>query len=317
MAGLSYFRFAVGVCVLAAGLLMGARGAVAVADPGSSGSAAHGDDGTNASGQQPSHGAKKPKDEPGGTDTKDGSLGAGGQSGQQPSHGAKKPTDEPGGTDTKDGTKDDLDLGAAVPDPVAAVPNEVAPVLLGIAGVPPVVGGVGGADGPGLSAAAGASVASRLPLGLPFAGISGPPLAGVSGLPVTGEATTEVAPLDVIALGRASAVSGMAPLAPDAVFPIGAGSSLRHVFGEILLPVSLWVLAAGALPGAGGLAILFATGARLGYRQAKTGIAHFARPGAVPLGVVRSGSLVAIRPRALRVVRPGALSAGGLLDKVA
>ena len=156
-------------------------------------------------------------------------------------------------------------------------------------------------------------MASRLPLG--------PPLAGVSGLPVTGEATG-VAPLDVIALGRASAVSGMAP--PDAASPIGAGSSFRHVFGDILLPVSLWALAAGALPGAGGLVILFATGARLGYRQAKagvavrtTGIAFFAHPVAVTLGVVRSGSLVAIRPRALRVVQPGALSAEHLVDTVA
>jgi hypothetical protein len=389
--GLLRLRFAAGVCVLAAGLLMGAGGAVAVADPGSPGSAAHGHDGTNASGQQHSTGAKKPKDKPVGTDTKDGSLGSGGQSGQQHSTGAKKPKDKPVGTDTKDGTKDDSDLGAAVPDPVAAVPNEVAPVsevaapvsevaapvsevvapvsdvsalvqgmltsvagavvpltqlpsdlfsfLLGIAGVQPVVGGLAGTDGPGLSAAAGASVASRLPLGLPrarlsgpplagisgppLAGISGPPLAGISGLPVTGEATG-VAPLDVIALGRTSAVSGMAPPAPDAAFPIGAGSSFRHVFSGLLLPVSLWALAASALPWVGGLGFITLAGVRVGYRQAKagfalrtTGIAHFARPGAVPLGVVRSGSLVVIRPRALRVVRPGVLSAGCLLDKVA
>ena len=40
---LSHLRFAAGVCVLAAGLLMGAGGAVAVADPDSSDSAAHGD----------------------------------------------------------------------------------------------------------------------------------------------------------------------------------------------------------------------------------------------------------------------------------
>ena len=166
-------------------------------------------------------------------------------------------------------------------------------------------------------------VASRLPLGLPLAGISGPPLAGVSGLPVTGEATG-VAPLDVIALGRASAVSGTAPLAPDTAFPIGAGQTYRHIFGELLLPVSLWALAAGALPGAGGLGFLTLAGVRVGYRHAKagfalrtTGIAHLARPGAVSLGVVRSGSLVVIRPRALRVVRPGALSAEHLLDKVA
>ena len=154
-----------------------------------------------------------------------------------------------------------------------------------------------------------------MPLVLPFV--------GVSGVPVTGNATG-VAPLDVIALGRTSAVSGMAPPAPDAAFPIGAGSSFRHVFGGLLLPVSLWALAAGALPWAGGLGFITLAGVRVGYRQAKAGvavrttrIAFFARPGAVPLGVVRSGSLVAIRPRAMRVVQPGALSAEHLVDKVA
>ena len=68
--GLSHLRFAAGVCVLAAGLLMGgAGGAVAVADPDSSGSAAHGDDGTNASGQQLHRREASPKKEPGGTAT--------------------------------------------------------------------------------------------------------------------------------------------------------------------------------------------------------------------------------------------------------
>ena len=48
----SHVRLAAGVCVLAAGLLMGsAGGAVAVADTDSSGSAVPGDGGTNASGQ--------------------------------------------------------------------------------------------------------------------------------------------------------------------------------------------------------------------------------------------------------------------------
>ena len=89
--GLLRLRFAGGVCVLAAGLLMGAGGAVAVADPGSSRSAAHGKDGANASGQQHSTGAKTAKQRPGGTVSKDGSLGSGGQSGQQPSTGAKSP----------------------------------------------------------------------------------------------------------------------------------------------------------------------------------------------------------------------------------
>jgi hypothetical protein len=195
--------------------------------------------------------------------------------------------------------------------------------VLPLCAAPPVVGGVGGSHHRRLSAAAGASVASRLALGLPLAGILGPPLSGASRLPVPGEAAG-VATLDVIALGRASAGSGTAPLTPGAAFPIAAGSSLRQVFGELLLPVSLWALAAGALPGVGGLVILFSTGARLGYRQAKAGfavrtagIASFARSGAVPLGVVRSAALVVIRPRALRVVRPGALSADHLLDRVA
>ena len=59
---LSRLRFAAGVCVLAAGLLMGgAGGAVAVADPDFSGSAAQGDDGTTAPVQQHSTGAEKPK----------------------------------------------------------------------------------------------------------------------------------------------------------------------------------------------------------------------------------------------------------------
>ena len=64
MIGLLRLRFAAGVCVLAAGLLMGG-GTVAVADPGASDSAANSTD-TN---QQPSTGKKNPKKA--GTDTKD------------------------------------------------------------------------------------------------------------------------------------------------------------------------------------------------------------------------------------------------------
>ena len=102
----SHLRFAAGVCVLAAGLLMGsAGGAVAVADPDSSGSAAHGDGGTNASGQG-STTASSPVGNV--TDTRrktiqgvTSTLGSGRQRGQQPSTGAKSPKKEPGGTDTR------------------------------------------------------------------------------------------------------------------------------------------------------------------------------------------------------------------------
>jgi hypothetical protein len=81
MAGLSYLRFAAGVCVLTAGLLIGGvGGAVAVADPDAIGSTTHGDNGTNDSGKQTSTGAKKPKkpkNEPGDTDTNGGTRGLG------------------------------------------------------------------------------------------------------------------------------------------------------------------------------------------------------------------------------------------------
>ena len=137
MAGLSYLRFAAGVCVLTAGLLIGGvGGAFAVADPDASGSTAHGDNGTNGSGKQRSTGAKKTKNEPGGTDTKGGARGSGGHSGQQPSLGAKKPKHEPDGTDSTDSPDETngsglvavvANMGAPVPDVVAPDPSVVTP----------------------------------------------------------------------------------------------------------------------------------------------------------------------------------------------
>ena len=77
-----------------------------------------------------------------------------------------------------------------------------------------------------------------------------------------------------------------------------------------------------ALPGIGGLLIISAAGMLVGYRQAKAaftlraaGIARFARLG--PLGVVRSGSLVALRPRASSVVRRQPSPGGDLPKTVA
>ena len=139
----SHLRFAAGVCVLAAGLLMGsAGGAVAVADPASSGSAAPGDGGTTPSGQG-STTASSPVGNV--TDTRrktiqrvTSTLGSGRQPGQQPSTGAKSPKKAPGGADTED-EKKDSGLAAAVPDLVAAVANVVAPVTNVIAPVPNVV----------------------------------------------------------------------------------------------------------------------------------------------------------------------------------
>jgi len=101
-----------------------------------------------------------------------------------------------------------------------------------------------------------------------------------------------------------------------------AGAAILAAAG--VLPISLAALAALALPGAGGLTLFTAAGVRLGYRQAKAGfvvqtagVARCARPGAGPLGVVRSGSLLVLRPRAAHVARARASSTGSLLDKVA
>ena len=335
----SRLRFAAGVCVLAAGVLMGG-GAVAVADPGVGGSAPNGeDDGTNKPiGGGPTAGSPvgnitntvrettqgitgrpgggaQPGRRPstGATST----LGSGRQPGQQPSTGAIRP--KAGGTD--EDREEDAGLVTADPNPVAAVPNVVAPVpdavtapvtnavapvteavgapvtdpvapvtnvlapghdmltsvagavvplkqlpsdlshfMLGIAGVAPAGDGSGGIDGTALSAASDASVAPQLPLG--------PPVAGISGVAVAGNAT-RVATLDVIALSRASALSGIAPRASNGASLMDAESPLRHAFDEFLLVASLWMIAAVALPGVGGLVILTVVGVRIQYGSLK------------------------------------------------
>jgi hypothetical protein len=116
--------------------------------------------------------------------------------------------------------------------------------------------------------------------------------------------------------------SGIASSAQNAIVQTGLGSSLEHAVSALFVPASLSALAAVALPGVGGLLIICALGVRIGYRQAKAllevrraGIASFAGPG--PLGVVRSGSLVALRPRPPRLVRPDASLAVGLLEQAA
>ena len=90
----SHLRFAAGVCVLAAGLLMGSA-AVAVADPDSSNSAAHGDGVTNAS-SQASPTASSPVGKVADTQRKKtqrvtSKLGSGRHPGQRSSPGATRP----------------------------------------------------------------------------------------------------------------------------------------------------------------------------------------------------------------------------------
>lgn len=111
-------------------------------------------------------------------------------------------------------------------------------------------------------------------------------------------------------LSRELSLSGVAPLTPAG----GAGSFFDNVISAVLVPASLTALAAIALPGVGALLIVIGAGVRFGYRQAKavylmrvSGIARFAGSG--PMGVVRSGSLIALHPRTSTADRPKAAHA--------
>jgi hypothetical protein len=91
----------------------------------------------------------------------------------------------------------------------------------------------------------------------------------------------------------------------DATVPTQVQSVIRHAVGAVLAPLSLLVLAVTASPGLAGLVLLSAAGTFVGYRQARAAsilravsIARFVKSG--PLGVVRSGSFVALRPRMSR-----------------
>jgi hypothetical protein len=182
--------------------------------------------------------------------------------------------------------------------PLAQSPSDLS-FLLGIAGVEPVGDGLGDADGAGPGGAVGASVASQGLLVLPFAGVARGPVAGNP---------TGVATLDVIALGRASALSGMAPRATQDVIPMGEQSYFPWT-SDLLLRASLWALAAVALPGIAGLVILTAAGVRLSYGPLKP-ISHDGQPALSdwpdrgPSGLVRSVSFIGVRRRVSRVVRP-------------
>ena len=213
-------------------------------------------------------------------------------------------------------------FGAVVP--LTQLQSDLYSFLLGLAGVVPVEDGFRGIDGSGWPVAVNESVAAQLRLVLQLAGVPG--ATGVRGVPLDGN--TAAAMLRGIAasifsvaneVGRASSLPGMPPPAPNGALQMGLRSFFPHGLSDLPRVASLWALAAVALPGIGGLVFLILAGVRIGYRQAKAGfalraagIARFARPG--PLGVVRSGSLVGVRPRGLHVVPPGALSDGSLLN---
>jgi hypothetical protein len=157
----------------------------------------------------------------------------------------------------------------------------------------------------------------RTPLELPLLG------PGVSqaqhpittaGAPLSGTAirAANVGSAPATSLKNQLSLSGLAPV-PSGVSP-ATTSFLDHVVRSVLVPASLTALAAIAVPGLGGLLIVCAAGIRVGYRQAKaglalraSGIARFAGPG--PMGVVRSGSLIALHTRTPKVAKTPAVKA--------
>ena len=151
-----------------------------------------------------------------------------------------------------------------------------------------------------------------------------PPGPPGGGAPLLGDvvAPATVAGVATAGLSADTSLSGTAPRAVDGAGPTAALALLENTVKAVLAPVSLSALAAFALPGVGGLLIICAAGMRLGYRQAKaslavrtTGIARFVRQG--PIGIVRSGSLVALHTRTPRRVRPQVSEATTFFEQAA
>lgn len=203
--------------------------------------------------------------------------------------------------------------------PLTQLPSDLAD-LLAVGTVVP--GTTTGTDRFGPSAATEAPTAVQMPRAgapLPF------PL-GFEAMLAPGDFVAPAAPLDVTTAGTTSGVASSAPvLAP--YDDSSVLSTVKRVIGVIVATVSLAALAAVALPGILGLLGSCAAGIRIGYRQAKAGselpataIARFVGSG--PIGVVRSGSQISMRPRvvrsgsrAVRAVTPAASSSVRLLDR--
>jgi hypothetical protein len=182
--------------------------------------------------------------------------------------------------------------------PLASVPSDLYTMLAATA-VPTAT--IGGGAGFGVGPAAppdGPLLSSGIP-----AWLQGPQSTDLWTAP--GVSAPTLGEVVKAALGQELSISGAAPVASESVIPSGVLPALEHAVSALLVPASLSALAALALPGVAGLLIVCAAGIRLGYRQAKagvmlrvSGIAQFAGSG--PLGVVRSGALIALHPRGVR-----------------
>jgi hypothetical protein len=135
-----------------------------------------------------------------------------------------------------------------------------------------------------------------------------------AGETVTATATATSMSGATSAIVGASSLNARARTAPAAAMSDGLQAFFRS-YGSLVIAASLSAMVAAALPGLVAFLIPTAAGMGVGYRQAKAGIAlrapgmaRFAGSG--PVGIVRSGSLVALRPSAMRGGRRARTDAG-------
>lgn len=183
-------------------------------------------------------------------------------------------------------------------------------------------GGIGGSLLAGaLHTAASAQLASSLAVQAGWPGMLIAP--GDSAALASAGAVVRRTPGGVGATGAVEQRSvGLKAVLADGILPENLRSVLQHTVDAFLAPLSLLALAALASPGVTGLVLLSAAGMFVGYRQARAasmlravGIARFVKAG--PLGVVRSGGLVALHARPSDAARRQPPRTQDLLETVA
>lgn len=195
----------------------------------------------------------------------------------------------------------------AIVAPLAQPPSHVAPL--------PGIGSTQPTDPSAVAGAPASAGGDTVALLLEIIQHPSAPL-GTTGAPTPPPLTAS--PFDLTAaLGHTRAASSKARAAADAAGPGGVQAFLESYGGLVIaaaaVAASLAALVAAVFPGLAGMFLPAAAGARIGYRQAKartamrtSGTARFSAVG--PVGIVRSGALVTLRPNSSHVARAGTLS---------
>ena len=210
--------------------------------------------------------------------------------------------------------------------PYIKIPNDLLS-LLGLAptgdGAAPSlpVGGIGGGllAGGGLYTAAAAQLAQVARTDWPGMLIA----PGDSAALASARAAAHPSPEGVGASGAVEQHPvGIKAVLAGGIIPEQVRSVLQNTVDAVLAPLSVLALAALASPGVVGLLLLSIAGMFVGYRQARAasmlravGITRFVKAG--PLGVVRSGGLVALHTRPSPAPRPESRRARRVLETVA